>query len=103
MKMLRNEKENLRKLETKKIRDRKDAAIAELTQKVAQKYEEIRNYYQEITNTNLEMISELKKELAKERQDDNVQQRAMQEEQDANDAVVKPLNEANEQVAKLLK
>lgn len=80
MKMLRNEKENLRKQETKKIRDRKDAAIAELTQKVAQKYEDIKNYYQEITSTNLEMISELKKELHKEKCDDAVQQRAMQEE-----------------------
>lgn len=69
MKMLRNEKENLRKLETKKIRERKDAAIAELTQKVSQKYDEIKNYYQEITNTNLEMISELKKELHREKVD----------------------------------
>lgn len=70
MKMLRNEKENERKLETKKIRERKDAAIAELTQKVAQKYDEIRIYYQEITNTNLEMIQELKKELQREKIDD---------------------------------
>jgi ribulose 1,5-bisphosphate carboxylase large subunit-like protein len=73
MKMLRNEKENLRQQETRKIRDRKDAAIAELIQKVAQKYDEIKNYYQEITNTNLEMISELKKELHKEKVDDAIQ------------------------------
>jgi len=79
MKMLRNEKENLRKQETKKIRERKDAAIAELTQKIKVKYEEIRNYYSEITNTNLEMISELKKELNTNKLDDGKQQRAMQE------------------------
>lgn len=42
------------------------------------------------------MINELKKELHKEKIDDATQQRAMQEEQDSNDAVVKPLNEANE-------
>jgi len=77
--MLRNEKENLRKQETKKIRERKDAAIAELTQKIKVKYEEIRNYYSEITNTNLEMISELKKELNTNKLDDGKQQRAMQE------------------------
>jgi hypothetical protein len=70
MKMLRNEKENLRKQETKKIRERKDAAIAELTQKIKVKYEEIRNYYSEITNTNLEMINELKKELHSNKLDD---------------------------------
>lgn len=68
--MLRNEKENLRKQETKKIRERKDAAIAELTQKIKVKYEEIRNYYSEITNTNLEMINELKKELHSNKLDD---------------------------------
>jgi len=71
--MLRNEKENLRKQETKKIRERKDAAIAELTQKIKVKYEEIRNYYSEITNTNLEMISELKKELNTNKLDDGKQ------------------------------
>jgi len=70
MKMLRNEKENLRKQETKKIRERKDAAIAELTQKIKVEYEEIRNYYSEITNTNLEMINELKKELHSNKLDD---------------------------------
>lgn len=73
MKMLRNEKENLRKQETKKIRERKDAAIAELTQKIKVKYEEIRNYYSEITNTNLEMINELKKELHSNKLDDGKQ------------------------------
>jgi len=70
MKMLRNEKENLRKQETKKNRESKDAAIAELTQKIKVKYEEIRNYYSEITNTNLEMINELKKELHSNKLDD---------------------------------
>lgn len=101
MKMLRNEKENLRKQETKKIRERKDAAIAELTQKIKVKYEEIRNYYSEITNTNLEMINELKKELHSNKLDDGKQQRAMQEQQDANDAVVKPLQEASVELEKL--
>ena len=48
-----------------------------MTQKVAQKYDEIKNYYQEITNTNLEMISELKKELHKEKVDDAIQQRGV--------------------------
>jgi len=79
MKALRTEKENLRKAETKKIRERKDYAIAELTQKIKIKYEEIKNYYSEITNTNLEMINELKKELHSNKIDDSKQQRAMQE------------------------
>ena len=98
MKMLRIEKEKHRKDETKKIRERKDAAIAELTQKVSQKYDDIKYYYQEITNTNLEMISVLKKELHREKVDNDAQHRAMQEEQDQNDAVVKPLQEASDEV-----
>ena len=95
MKALRTEKENIRKNETKKIRERKDQAIAELTQKIKVKYEDIKNYYSEITNTNLEMINELKKELHSNKIDDSKQQRAMQEQQDANNAVVQPLQEAS--------
>jgi len=38
--------------------------------KIKVKYEEIRNYYSEITNTNLEMINELKKELHSNKLDD---------------------------------
>ena len=48
-----------------------------------------------------EMINELKKELLREKIDDAAQMRAMQDEQDQNDAVVKPLHEASEQVAQL--
>ena len=47
-------------------------------------------------DSNLEMINELKKELLREKIDDAAQMRAMQDEQDQNDAVVKPLHEASE-------
>ena len=38
------------------IENKKNAAIHELTTKHSQKYEAIKNYYSEITNTNLDLI-----------------------------------------------
>jgi len=37
------------------IQEKKDIAIKELTNKHTKKYAEIKNYYQEITNTNLDI------------------------------------------------
>lgn len=42
---------------------KKDEAIKQLTHKHAQKYEAIKNYYSEITNTNLDLIRQLKDDL----------------------------------------
>ena len=53
---LRQEMENKRKSEIKKIQEKKDAAISELTKKHTDKYTAIKAYYNEITNTNLDII-----------------------------------------------
>jgi len=41
-----------------------------LTQKHAKKYNDIKNYYQEITNTNLDIIKQLKDELTDAKKED---------------------------------
>ena len=53
---LRTEKENRRRAEIKKIEEKKNAAIKELTDKHEKKYNEIKNYYTEITNTNIDIV-----------------------------------------------
>lgn len=59
MKMLRQEKVTERRAAIKKIQDKKDAAIEDLIQKHEQKYEQIKTYYTDITNTNLDVIRTL--------------------------------------------
>ena len=72
---LRQEMENKRKNEIKKIQEKKDQAIDELTKKHDQKYLDIKNYYTEITNTNLDIIKQLKDELIDARKDNGEKQK----------------------------
>ena len=70
MLLLREEMERKRKGLILQIENKKNAAIKELTQKHAKKYSDIKNYYQEITNTNLDIIKQLKDELTDAKKED---------------------------------
>jgi hypothetical protein len=59
MKLLRNNEVEKRRKAIQKIQDKKDAAIADLVAKHEIKYEQIKAYYTEITNTNLDVIRTL--------------------------------------------
>lgn len=72
---LRQEMESKRKNEIKKIQEKKDAAIAELTKKHTDKYTAIKSYYNEITNTNLDIIKQLKDELGDAKKEDSDKQK----------------------------
>jgi len=72
---LRAEMENKRKNQIKMIQEKKDLAIAELTRKHSKKYAEIKQYYQEITNTNLDIIKQLQDELFDARKEDSDKQK----------------------------
>lgn len=63
MKLLREVKVKERRAALKKIQDRKDKAIEELTHKHDAKYDAIKTYYSEITNTNLDIINQLASDL----------------------------------------
>jgi hypothetical protein len=67
---LRTEKENKRRAEIKKIEEKKNAAIKELTDKHEKKYNEIKNYYTEITNTNIDIIKQLKDDLNRDKKEE---------------------------------
>ena len=56
MALLRQNMEKKRKEEIEKIEAKKNAAIEALKQKHQKKYNDIRDYYGEITRTNLDMI-----------------------------------------------
>ena len=58
------------------IETKKNHAIRELTSKHAKKYGDIKAYYQEITNTNLDIIKQLKDELSDARSEDSKKQKA---------------------------
>ena len=52
------------------IENKKNQAIKDLTEGHARKYIKIKQYYQEITNTNLDIIKQLKEELAEAKKED---------------------------------
>lgn len=60
MDLLRKEMEDKRKKIISQIENKKNLAIKELTNKHAKKYQKIKLYYQEINNTNFELIKQLK-------------------------------------------
>ena len=101
MELLRKEMDDKRKLSIKMIQEKKDLAIKELTGKHAKKYADIKTYYADITNTNLDIINNLKDTLALERKEDADTRRKKSDQEDKNNQVVEPLNEANEEVIRL--
>ena len=83
------------------IQEKKDTAIKELTTKHAKKYTEIKNYYTEITATNLDIIIQLKDRLALDRKEDADTRRKKSDQEEANNKVVEPLTKASDEVKKL--
>lgn len=100
---LRQEMENKRKNQIKKIQEKKDQAIAELTKKHTDKYTAIKAYYNEITNTNMDIIKQLKEDLNEAKKEDNKQQKQKMDQQEENNQVVEPLTQASEEVERLQK
>ena len=98
---LRTEKENRRRAEIKKIEEKKNAAIKELTDKHEKKYNEIKNYYTEITNTNIDIIKQLKDDLNRDKKEEAKKNKLKYEAQEANNKVVGPMKEAEQAVKQL--
>jgi len=84
MELLRKEMDDKRKMQIKMIQEKKDLAIKELTAKHAKKYADIKAYYAEITNTNLDIINQLKDTLALDRKEDADTRRKKSDQEDKN-------------------
>lgn len=103
MLLLREDMEKRRKAAIQMIEAKKNAAIRELTGKHAKKYADIKGYYQEITNTNLDIIKQLKDELGDARKEDTMKQKQKLDQEEANKQIVEPLQKASEEVKHLTK
>ena len=103
MLLLREDMEKKRKQAIQQIEAKKNLAIRDLTSKHARKYADIKAYYQEITNTNLDIIKQLKDELADARKEDTMKQKQKLDQEEANKQIVEPLQKASEEVKVLTK
>lgn len=93
--------DNKRKKEIERIEDKKNKAIEELVKMHEKKYNDIKNYYQEITNTNMDVIQQLKSDLLETRKEDTAKQRQRSDQEDQNKQVEGPLKEAEEEKQRL--
>ena len=95
--------ESRRSKTIKKIEVKKDEAIKQLTHKHALKYEAIKNYYSEITNTNLDLIRQLKDDLALAKADDNKEKKLLRQEEQKNAEIKDPYEKALAEIEVLRK
>ena len=91
---LRTEMERKRKKRIQMIETRKNAKIKECTLKHEKKYAEIKEYYQDITSTNLDIIKFLKEELQTSQAEEQTSQKEHTKHYRANKNVTQPLNKA---------
>lgn len=103
MQNLRKEMVDKRKARIKQIQDKKDKDIEELTKKHEKKYNDIKNYYTEITNLNLDIIKQLQEALNDARKEDIDKNKQKMDQTEQNAKVVQPLHQANADVEKLKK
>jgi len=101
--LLRADKERKRKQEIERIEKKKNDAIRALTEKHTRKYNEIKAYYSEITNTNMDIIKQLKDDLIDANQQYSKTQREKMRQEELNLKIQEPFQQAQKAVAELLK
>jgi hypothetical protein len=99
--LLRQDKEKKRKAEIERIENKKNDAIRELTSKHERKYLDIKDYYSEITNTNMDIIKQLKDDLQDANGQNQKTQREKMHQEERNSMVEIPLAQANKEVKEL--
>jgi len=103
MLLLREDMEQKRKDLILQIETRKNLAIKNLTAKHQKKYDDIKNYYSEITSTNLDIIKQLKDELSDAKKEDTKMQKKKMDCEEENKKVVEPLQRVSEELKQLSK
>mmetsp|Transcript_25394 Transcript_25394/g.65624 ORF Transcript_25394/g.65624 Transcript_25394/m.65624 type:complete len:475 (+) Transcript_25394:23-1447(+) len=101
MKLLRDELELRRKVEILEIQERKNAHINELMRKHEKAFGEIKNYYNDITHNNLDLIRSLKEEVAEMNKKLATNEKLMFEIAQENKKLSEPLTRALKEVEKL--
>jgi len=101
MKLLREDLELRRKVEILEIEERKNNHINELMKKHEKAFGEIKNYYNDITHNNLDLIRSLKEEVAEMKKAEMKNEKLMFEIAQENKKLSEPLTRALKEVEKL--
>lgn len=102
-KAFRDELEAKRKLDTQKIEERKNLHIAHLMTAHEKAFGEIKNYYNDITHNNLDLIKSLKEEVSEMKKKEAQDEKLMFEISQENKRMSEPLKRALQDVEKLRK
>jgi len=101
MKILRDDLELRRKQEIHEIEERKNTHIQDLMKKHANAFTEIKNYYNDITHNNLDLIKTLKEDVARMRKVEAKHDRDMTKLLQENKGLTEPLQRALKEVESL--
>ena len=101
MKMLRDDLELRRKQEIHEIEERKNSHINELMKKHERAFAEIKNYYNDITHNNLDLIKTLKEDVAEMKKREAQNEKLMYEIAQENKRLSEPLTKALKEVEAL--
>ena len=102
MKMLRDDLELRRKQEIHEIEERKNTHINELMKKHERAFAEIKNYYNDITHNNLDLIKTLKEDVAEMKKREAQNEKLMYEIAQENKRLSEPLTKALKEASLLL-
>jgi len=98
MKMLRDDLELRRKQEIHEIEERKNTHINDLMKKHERAFAEIKNYYNDITHNNLDLIKTLKEDVAEMKKREAQNEKLMYEIAQENKRLSEPLTKALKEV-----
>eukprot|EP01064_Diplonema_japonicum_P038005 TRINITY_DN9079_c0_g1_i1.p1 TRINITY_DN9079_c0_g1~~TRINITY_DN9079_c0_g1_i1.p1 ORF type:complete len:493 (+),score=144.08 TRINITY_DN9079_c0_g1_i1:80-1480(+) len=101
LELLRAELELRRRAETHEIEERKNEHIKELVQKHEAAFQEIKEYYNDITSNNLDLIKSLKEEVSNMKKNENYNIKLMYEIAQENKKLKEPLYKAEREVESL--
>lgn len=98
MRNLRDDLELQRKQEVHEIKERKDTHINELMRKHEAAFAEIKDYYNDITHNNLDLIKQLKEDVADMKKKETANEKLMFEVAQENKRLTEPLAKALKEV-----
>jgi len=101
MKTIREDMEKQRKMQINKIEEAKNCQIARIVAKNTKDFAEIKNYYSEITNSNLDLIKRLKEEHSAIKRRENEDAKKMVDLVHRNNQLKEPLKRAHQDVERL--
>lgn len=98
---LRQKMEKRRKDKIKDIEDAKNRTIKTCTERHEQKYQDIKDYYFEITSTNLDIIKHLKEDLTVSKTEEAMSLKKHHKHKKQNKDVTEPLQRARDEKIEL--